>query len=193
MKHILLSLCLFLSMTGAWANQPVRVLMETNKGNITLELYPDKAPITVANFLQYMDEGFYTNTIFHRVIKGFMIQGGGFDTNYRRKNTRPSIKNEAKDGLKNMRGTIAMARTLDPHSATSQFFINVVENDFLNHRAENPRDWGYASFGKVVSGMEVVDTIRSIPTIPAGPFPKDVPREPVIIIRMSRVGTPAPN
>lgn len=172
---------------------PVYVLMETNKGNITLELNADKAPKTVANFLQYADEGFYNNTIFHRVINNFMIQGGGFDTNYKRKTTRPSIINEADKGLKNLRGTIAMARTLDEHSATSQFFINVVNNDFLDHRAKNPRGWGYAVFGKVVAGMDVVDTIKAIPTIPAGPFPKDVPRDPVIIIRISRAGAPANN
>lgn len=172
---------------------PVYVLMETNKGNITLELDQDKAPKTVANFLQYVDEGFYNNTIFHRVINNFMIQGGGFDTNYKRKTTRPSIINEADKGLQNLRGTIAMARTLDEHSATSQFFINVVNNDFLDHRAKNPRGWGYAVFGKVVAGMDVVDTIKAIPTIPAGPFPKDVPRDPVIIIRISRAGAPANN
>lgn len=187
MRHFLVSLTLLLLSTASWAETTsIRVLMETNKGNIVLELSPDKAPKTVANFLQYVDEGFFTNTIFHRVISNFMIQGGGFDTNYKKKNTRPPIINEADKGLRNTRGTIAMARTLDPHSATAQFFINVVDNAFLDHKTKNPRGWGYAAFGKVVEGMNIVDTIKNIPTIPAGPFPKDVPRDPVIIIRISR-------
>jgi len=194
MRHILLGLTLLFTTSSLWAlESAVQVQMETNKGTIVLELYPDKAPKTVANFLQYVDEGYYTNTIFHRVINGFMIQGGGFDTNYKKKNTRLPIINEADNGLKNEHGTIAMARTLDPHSATAQFFINVADNDFLDHKAKNPRGWGYAVFGKVVTGIEVIDTIKNIPTIPAGPFPKDVPRDPVIIVRMSRTGAqPAP-
>lgn len=191
MQKFLVSLTLLLLSTASWAEaNAVRVQMETNKGNIILELNAEKAPKTVANFLQYVDEGFYNNTIFHRVIKGFMIQGGGFDTNYQRKNTRPPVINEADNKLQNNRGTIAMARTLDPHSATSQFFINVLDNEPLNHKAKNPRGWGYAVFGKVVQGMDVVDTIRNIPTIPAGPFPQDVPRDPVIIVRITRAGSP---
>ncbi|MDH5181792.1 MAG: peptidylprolyl isomerase [Gammaproteobacteria bacterium] len=171
--------------------------METNKGNITLELNPDKAPKTVANFLQYVDEGFYVNTIFHRVVKMNemkVIQGGGFDTNYQYKNTRPPIINEADNGLKNERGTIAMARTLDEHSATSQFYINVMSHSFLDHSAKTPRGWGYAVFGKVVAGMDIVEAIWAIPTIPAGPFPQDVPRDPVIITRVYRAAAqPAAN
>lgn len=187
MRYLLTTLLLILS-TASWAeaNNP-RVILETNKGNIVLELYPDKAPKTVANFLQYVQEGFYANTIFHRVIKGFMVQGGGFSPKYTRKNTRTTIKNEANNGLKNNVGTIAMARTFDPHSASAQFFINVADNEFLNHKGKNPNGWGYAVFGKVVQGMDVVETITAIPTIPAGPFPRDVPRDPVIITRATRV------
>ncbi|MDH5407747.1 MAG: peptidylprolyl isomerase [Gammaproteobacteria bacterium] len=192
MRQFALGLFLITASFNLWAaGAAVQVHMETNKGRIVLEVYPDKAPKTVANFLQYIDEAFYSNTIFHRVINGFMIQGGGFDTNYHRKSTRPAIINEADNGLKNERGSIAMARTLDPHSATSQFFINVVDNDFLDHKGKNPRGWGYAVFGKVVEGMEIVDMIKAIPTIAAGPFPKDVPRDPVIIIKISRAGAQA--
>ena len=173
--------------TSAADTGSIFIRIETNKGNIVLELYPDKAPKTIANFLQYIEDGFYENTIFHRVINGFMIQGGGFDTNYKRKNTRPPIINEADNGLQNISGTITMARTLEPHSATSQFFINVTDNYFLDHLSKNPRDWGYAVFGKVVEGMDVVNLIKNIQTIPAGPFLKDVPRDPVIIVKISKV------
>lgn len=187
MRHLLTTLLLLLS-TASWAETDnPRVILETNKGNIVLELYPDKAPKTVANFLQYVQEGFYANTIFHRVIKGFMIQGGGFDPKYTRKNTHPPIINEATNGLQNNKGSIAMARTFDPHSASAQFFINVANNDFLNFKSKSPNGWGYAVFGKVVQGMDVVDTIKAIPTVPAGPFPRDVPRDPVIIVRATRV------
>jgi len=186
MRYLLTAILLCLS-TASFAANP-RVILETNKGNIVLELYPDKAPKTVANFLQYVQEGFYTNTIFHRVINGFMIQGGGFTQKYERKTTHAAITNEADNGLKNSVGTIAMARTFDPHSASAQFFINVVDNDFLNFKSKNPNGWGYAVFGKVVQGMEVVNAIKEIPTVPAGPFPQDVPREPVIIVRATRVG-----
>ena len=151
--------------TSVVDTKSIVIRIETNKGNIVLELYPDKAPKTVANFLQYIEDGFYENTIFHRVINGFMIQGGGFDTNYKRKNTRPPIINEADNGLKNISGTISMARTLEPHSATSQFFINVSDNYFLDHLSKNPRDWGYAVFGKVVEGIGVVNLIKNIQTI----------------------------
>lgn len=187
MRYLLTILLLLLVATGWAAADKPRVILETNKGNIVLELYPDKAPRTVANFLQYVEEGFYTNTIFHRVINGFMIQGGGFTPKYERKNTRAPITNEADNGLKNARGTIAMARTFDPHSASAQFFINVADNDFLNFKSKHPNGWGYAVFGKVVQGMDVVDTIKAIPTVSAGPFPRDVPRDPVIIVRATRV------
>ncbi|MDH5446540.1 MAG: peptidylprolyl isomerase [Gammaproteobacteria bacterium] len=185
MRYLITALLLFISSVSFAANP--RVILETNKGNIVLELYPDKAPKTVANFLQYVQEGFYTNTIFHRVINGFMIQGGGFTPKYERKTTHAPIVNEASNGLKNQRGSIAMARTFDPHSATAQFFINVVNNSFLNFKSKSPNGWGYTVFGNVVQGMDVVDKIKEIPTVPAGPFPKDVPRDPVIIVRATRV------
>ena len=159
----------------------IRVEMKTNIGNVVLELYPDKAPKTVENFLQYMEEGFYKNTLFHRVISGFMIQGGGFDTAFKQKPTRPPIQNEAANGLKNEIGTIAMARTSDPHSASAQFFINVANNGFLNYKAPSQSGYGYTVFGKVVTGMEIVNKIASTPTGPDGPFPGDVPKSSVII------------
>ncbi|MBL0010743.1 MAG: peptidylprolyl isomerase [Nitrosomonas sp.] len=159
----------------------VRVEMKTNIGNIILELYPDKAPKTVENFLEYVEEGFYKNTVFHRVISGFMIQGGGFDTAFKQKPTRPPIQNEAANGLKNEIGTIAMARTSDPHSASAQFFINVANNGFLNFKASSQSGYGYAVFGKVITGMEIVNKIASTPTGPGGPFPGDVPKNSVII------------
>ena len=157
------------------------VKLQTNMGDIVLELDKAKAPATVENFLSYVNEGFYNGTIFHRVIDGFMIQGGGFTEDLQRKNTKAPIKNEADNGLKNDRGTIAMARTNDPHSATAQFFINVVNNDFLNYRSATTRGWGYTVFGKVVEGMDVVDKIRKVPTGPSGPFRKDVPKTMVVI------------
>ena len=166
---------------GAVAADP-QVEILTSAGTIRLELYPDKAPITVENFLKYVQDGHYDGTIFHRVIPNFMIQGGGFDRGYQQKNTRDPIRNEAeralKAGLKNDIGTIAMARTSNPHSATAQFFINVSDNAFLNSGA---RDEGYTVFGKVVAGMDVVSKIGNLPTGAGGPFPKDVPRDPVII------------
>ncbi len=154
------------------------VVIKTNKGEIEAVLYRDKAPITVDNFLQYVNAGFYSGTIFHRVIAGFMIQGGGFNRYYSQKATRPPIKNEAANGLKNERGTLAMARTGVVDSATSQFFINVADNNDLNHSA---RDYGYAVFGKVTKGMDVVDAIASVPTGAQGPFTEDCPRSPVVI------------
>jgi len=132
-----------------------------------------------------VNDGFYDGTIFHRVIDGFMIQGGGFTGDFQRKSTRDPVANEADNGLKNRRGTVAMARTSDPHSATAQFFINVVDNTFLDHTAPTPQGWGYTVFGEVVEGMEVVDKIRQMPTGPGGPFPRDVPRNPVIIEQIS--------
>lgn len=153
------------------------VIFSTNHGDITIELYEDKAPITVANFLSYVDKGFFDGTIFHRVIPGFMIQGGGFNAEMEQKKTDEPIKNEADNGLQNERGTLAMARTADVNSATAQFFINLKDNDFLNHGS---RDFGYAVFGKVVDGMDVVDKIAQVPTGTSG-FHRDVPKEPVII------------
>ena len=178
-----LSLALVMSVgSGARAEKkPVKVKLVTDKGDIVLELYPDKAPVTVDNFLQYVKDGHYNGTVFHRVIDGFMIQGGGLDANLREKPTKAPIKNEADNGLKNEPYTIAMARTSDPNSATAQFFINVVDNGFLDYRSPTGQGWGYAVFGKVVDGMDVVDNIRKVPTGPGGPFPRDVPRSPVVI------------
>ena len=157
-----------------------KVLMETSMGTITLELDEEKAPVTVDNFVAYSQAGHYDGTIFHRVIDGFMIQGGGFEPGMKQKRTREPIENEAANGLKNDKYTIAMARTSDPHSATAQFFINAVDNDFLNHTAPNPQGWGYAVFGKVVAGQEVVDDIVRVRTSTRG-FYGDVPVEDVII------------
>jgi cyclophilin family peptidyl-prolyl cis-trans isomerase len=158
-----------------------RVRLATSLGDIVLELNQTKAPKSVENFLIYVNEGFYNGTIFHRVIDGFMIQGGGFTQDFQKKTTRAPIENEANNGLKNLMGTVAMARTNDPHSATAQFFINVADNGFLDHRSPSPRGWGYAVFGKVVEGMEVVDAIRRTATGSGGPFRKDVPRTAIVI------------
>jgi len=155
------------------------VEMVTSMGTIQLELYPGKAPKSVANFLAYVKSGFYNGTIFHRVIADFMIQGGGFDAKYTKKPTRAPITNEADNGLKNDRGTLAMARTSDPHSATAQFFINVKDNDALNHKSKD--GWGYCVFGKVTKGMDVVDKIRAVQTGAGGPFPTDAPLKQVVI------------
>ncbi|ANC39222.1 peptidylprolyl isomerase [Hafnia alvei] len=156
------------------------VTFHTNHGDIVIKTFDDKAPATVANFLEYCREGFYDNTIFHRVINSFMIQGGGFEPGMKQKETKAPIKNEANNGLKNTRGTLAMARTNDPHSATAQFFINVVDNDFLNFRSERPDGWGYAVFAEVVEGLDVVDKIKVVSTGRSG-MHQDVPREDVII------------
>ena len=161
------------------------VLLDTTEGEILIELYPDKAPETVANFLKYVDEGFYKNTIFHRVIKGFMIQGGGLTLKMEEKPTNAPVKNEADNGLKNDRGTIAMARTMDPHSATAQFFINLVDNEFLNYTAPTVQGWGYCVFGKVVDGMDVVDKIGKAKTGSRPPY-DDVPLDSVLINEASR-------
>lgn len=158
-----------------------QVKLETNKGDIVIALDADAAPITVENFLTYVRSGFYKDTIFHRVIPNFMIQGGGFTKDYAQKPTRDPILNEADNDLSNARGTIAMARTSDPNSATAQFFINTVDNGFLDHTMPTPRGWGYAVFGKVIMGMEIVDAISAIPTGAGGPFPQDVPATQVII------------
>jgi len=183
----LASALLLLATSSVLADNP-KVRMETSKGTITLELYPDKAPKTVENFLTYGDDGVYDGTIFHRVIKDFMIQGGGFTEDMQKKPTHDPILNEADNGLKNDRGTIAMARTGDPHSATAQFFINHKDNDFLNHTGKNTRGWGYAVFGKVTDGMEVVDEIAAVPTGAKGPFPTDVPQTTIVIEKVSRIG-----
>ena len=161
-----------------------KVLLKTNKGDITLSLDAVKAPKTVANFLQYVKSGHYDGTIFHRVIDNFMIQGGGMTAGLKEKASGAQIENEADNGLKNERGTVAMARTSDPHSASAQFFINVGDNDFLNHSAKNSQGWGYAVFGKVTDGLEVVDAIRKVKTGNAG-FHQDVPAEDVIIEKAS--------
>lgn len=172
------------------AENPV-VKIQTNHGDIHVELYPDKAPKTVTNFLQYVEEGFYTNTIFHRVMSDFMIQGGGFTPTFERKETRAPVINEADNGLSNKRGTIAMARTFDPHSATAQFYINVVDNGrTLDHKSKTPRGYGYTVFGMVTKGMNVVDTIRNIPTGPAGPFRANVPKKSAIILDISHINKP---
>lgn len=156
------------------------VTLKTNFGDITLELFEDKAPKTVENFLAYVKEGFYDDTIFHRVIDGFMIQGGGFTADMDQKDTKDTIENEANNGVANEIGTIAMARTNDPHSATAQFFINVGNNSFLNHTSESVNGWGYCAFGKVTDGMDVVEKIKSVKTGSSG-YHQDVPVEPVVI------------
>lgn len=156
------------------------IKLKTNFGDITIELNAEKAPASAANFLEYAKEGFYTNTIFHRVINGFMIQGGGFEPGMKQKSTKAPIKNEADNGLKNEKYTIAMARTNDPHSATAQFFINVENNEFLNFRSPTPQGWGYCVFGKVTEGTDIVDKIKGVKTTSKG-FHQDVPAEDVII------------
>ena len=161
-----------------------KVLLKTNQGDITLTLDTAKAPKSVANFLQYVKSGHYDGTIFHRVINNFMIQGGGMTAGLKQKPTGAEIENEANNGLKNELGTVAMARTSDPHSATAQFFINVNDNEFLNHTAQNAQGWGYAVFGKVTEGMDVVDTIRKVKTGNSG-FHQDVPAEDVVIEKAS--------
>ena len=175
-----LTLAMLACSTLAAAANP-EVELKTNMGTITLELYPDKAPKTVENFLQYVKDGFFKGTIFHRVINGFMVQGGGFTPEYAQKKTRAPVPNEANNGLKNDVGTIAMARTSDPHSATAQFFINHKNNDFLNHSAPTPQGWGYTVFGKVTKGMDVVNKIATLDTGAMGPFQSDVPRKQVVI------------
>ncbi|KAF0570198.1 Peptidyl-prolyl cis-trans isomerase PpiB [Psychrobacter nivimaris] len=161
-------------------DMPPVVELETNMGAIVIELNEEEAPKTVENFLNYVKSGQYDGTIFHRIIDGFMIQGGGMDAEMNEKPTNAPIENEADNGLKNDKGTIAMARTQDPHSATSQFFINVKDNDFLNHSGKNMQGWGYTVFGKVTSGMDVIEKMRSVPTGRFG-MHADVPKEPVVI------------
>lgn len=163
-------------------SEETKVVIKTSKGDITVKLDPEKAPLTVQNFLDYADSGFYAGTIFHRVINGFMIQGGGLDRQMRQKETRKPIPNEAANGLKNKRGTIAMARTMVVDSATSQFFINVVDNAFLDYRSPDMRGFGYCVFGEVVDGMDVVDAIKEVPTARG-----DVPVETIEILAVERV------
>ena len=165
---------------GTALAQNPQVELKTNQGGIVVELYADKAPKTVANFLQYVKDGYYGGTIFHRVIDGFMIQGGGFDRDMREKKPRAPIENEAGNRVKNEVGTLAMARTPNPHSASAQFFINLKDNDFLNYREPTTQGYGYAVFGKVTRGMDVVTKIAKVATANAGPH-QNVPREPVII------------
>ncbi|MCU0576140.1 MAG: peptidylprolyl isomerase [Desulfobacterota bacterium] len=172
--------------TGVYAGENPKVILETSMGSITLELYPGKAPATVKNFLAYVDEKFYDTTVFHRVIRGFMIQGGGMTADMKEKPTHAPIKNEADNGLKNDRGTISMARTPDPDSATAQFFINAKDNSFLNFRAKTMDGYGYCVFGKVTKGMDVVDAIEAVATGSKG-FHQDVPVKPVVILKAYRL------
>ncbi|MGN0921273.1 MAG: peptidylprolyl isomerase [Cellvibrio sp.] len=160
------------------------ITLQTNYGKIVVELDFEKAPVTAANFEQYAKEGFYDGTIFHRVIDGFMVQGGGFTENFEQKTTREPIANEADNGLKNEVGTLAMARTNDPHSATAQFFINVKDNHFLNHVSKTGQGWGYCVFGKVTEGMDVVNKIKGVKTTSKN-FHQDVPVDPVVILKVT--------
>ena len=162
------------------------VIVETSLGSFTIALEDEKAPNTVANFLSYVDASHYDGTIFHRVIPGFMVQGGGFDTGYAKKPVNDPIQNEADNGLKNERGTVAMARTSDPHSATAQFFVNLADNSFLDHSGKAGPAWGYCVFGRVTDGMDVVDAIKDVPTGAQGPFSKDAPTEQVVIRSVRR-------
>lgn len=210
-KHALLSLAFVFASSAALADQPKpsstkpadaakpaanvtapgtapKVLMHTSMGDITMELYPDKAPKTVDNFEQYVKEGFYNGTVFHRVINNFMIQGGGWTKDLQRKRTRAPIHNEANNGLSNLKYTVAMARTSDPHSAAAEFFINIVDNKRLDYTADtNGLTWGYTVFGKVTAGQDVVEKIKAVQTGPSGPLPSDVPLTPVVIDKMEMV------
>ncbi len=185
MRSIIVMLLVLLMSAPVWAGP--RVVMETNLGNITVELDEKNAPATVKNFLEYADQGFYQGTIFHRVIKDFMIQGGGFTTELKRKPTEAPIKNEAGNGVKNERGTIAMARTNVVDSATSQFFINLKDNDFLNHRGQTPQEYGYAVFGKVVEGMNIVDMIGNAKTQRVNGLFQNLPVDQVVIKAVKQV------
>ncbi|MGM3173545.1 peptidylprolyl isomerase B [Dickeya lacustris] len=160
------------------------ITFHTNHGDIVINTFADKAPLTVENFLNYCRSGFYDNTIFHRVINGFMIQGGGFEPGMKQKDTQAPVKNEANNGLANNRGTLAMARTADPHSATAQFFINVVDNDFLNFKSESMNGWGYCVFAEVVEGLDVVDKIKAVATGRSG-MHQDVPKEDVVVTHVT--------
>ncbi len=187
-KLLLVSISLLLAfqLQIAQAANP-KVKMETSKGTIILELYPDKAPISVANFLEYVNAGAYDGTIFHRVIKNFMNQGGGFTADYKKLDTRDPIQNEADNGLKNLNLTVAMARTNSPHSATNQFFINTADNAFLDHTGKSMRGWGYTVFGKVVEGENIVGAISRVRTGAGGPFSKDAPTAVITIKKMTEI------
>ncbi len=184
--YLLFVFMIILMTTSNVQAETTTVKMETSQGTIILELDGANAPNTVANFITYAKEGFYDGTIFHRVISNFMIQGGGFTADMSQKTTHEPIRNEANNGLKNDTGTIAMARTSDPHSATAQFFINVKDNDFLNFSSETSQGWGYAVFGKVTEGMDVVDTIKNVATTSNGPY-QDVPAETITIDKVTIV------
>lgn len=193
MRHFLgvtLLSALAASNASAESSDAPRVLFTTNHGDILVELYPEAAPQTVENVLSYVDDGFYAGTVFHRVIPGFMIQGGGFDADLRKKSTRAPVQNEADNGLLNDRGTLAMARTNDPHSATAQFFVNLVDNSYLNFQSKTTRGWGYTVFGRVLEGMEVVDAIAGVKTTTRAGM-RDVPAETVVIETATRVGAAA--
>ncbi len=184
LSGLFLAAVIGLGFASAANAENTKVLFKTSMGDIELELYADKAPLSVKNFLRYVDEGFYNGTIFHRVINSFMIQGGGFDQEMQQKRTHPPVKNEAKNGLKNKRGTIAMARTAAPHSATSQFFINHVDNTNLDYPGGD--GWGYAVFGRVTKGMDTVDKIADVYTFARNGM-QNVPEKPVVLINANRV------
>ena len=177
-------MCFVLTAQAQSTNPQVKFV--TSAGEFIVEVYPDKTPKTAENFLSYVRDGHYNGTLFHRVINNFMVQGGGYDTKYNEKNTRPPIKHEgaeakANGGLRNTVGTLSMTRTNNPHSSSAQFFINVKDNDFLDHQSTTSQGWGYVAFGKVISGMDVINRIKALPTGPGGPFPTDVPQTPVVI------------
>ncbi len=185
MERILAFIILFLLAAPGLHAANTAVVMKTSMGDVTIELFDDRAPATVANFLRYVDERFYDGTIFHRVIDNFMIQGGGMERGLRQKRTHAPIRNEASNRVPNARGTVAMARTMDPHSATAQFFINVVDNPFLDFREESVRGYGYCVFGRVVGGMETIDRIKTVRTATTGPY-GDVPVKDVVILSIRR-------
>jgi peptidyl-prolyl cis-trans isomerase B (cyclophilin B) len=191
MKILLAAFALLLTLTVSAATPPAnpQVEVRTSMGVFVLELYPENAPNTVQNFLQYVKDGHYNGTLFHRVISGFMIQGGGFSKDFTEKPTRPPIKNEAGNGLRNGVGMVSMARTADPHSATAQFFVNVAENSSLDFRAPTQEGYGYTPFGKVIKGMNVVESIEKVKTGPGKPPYTDVPVKPVVIERMQLINT----
>ncbi|MDO9063694.1 MAG: peptidylprolyl isomerase [Sulfuricella sp.] len=190
MKFLAMVIVGLLASTGALAANP-QVKMRTNLGEIVLELYPDKAPKTVANFLQYVNSGHYNGTVFHRTIQQFVIQGGGFTPDFQYKPTLAPVPNEAANGLRNERGTLAMARAYDPDSATAQFFINLDDNKFLNHHRPHPDYYGYCVFGKVIKGMDIAKKIGALPTAAGGPFTADVPVEPVVIEEIALATEPS--
>lgn len=189
LKKLLISiaaLALTLNIQLAQAENP-KVKLETSKGTMIIELYPDKAPKTVENFLTYVNAGAYDGTIFHRVIKDFMNQGGGFTPDFKKVETSSPVQNEADNGLKNLKYTVAMARTGEPHSATNQFFINTGDNAFLDYSGKSMRGWGYTVFGKIVEGQNIAGAISRVPTGPGGPFSKDVPRTEILITKMTEI------